>query len=133
MTDHPMTINAQGIEVVSTSDGDWAAYLAEGRDQLTRAEAAHAETRHQLDMAKSEGLHALASVEFDPEVLAGARRLHNKEPAGRSVEEIINLHIITIREKYLEQFESNAAPVTKHKVGENEAAFNKLVQGGSDG
>lgn len=126
MTDHPMTINAAGIEVVDTSDGAWATYLAEGRDQLTRAEAAHAETRHQLAMAKAEGLNAINTIQYDPEVLADARVIHNQHPAEPSVEAIIERVVIPIRESYLARFESTT-PVARHKIGLNEEAFLKLV------
>lgn len=95
--------------------------------------AAHAETRHQLDMEKVAGLAAINSTQYDPEVLAGARRIHNQNPAGPTVAEIIELQVIPIREKYLEQFNSEApAPAAPTKAGANEMAFNKLI-GEDDG
>lgn len=130
MTDYPKIINGQGVEVVDTSDGAWATYRAEGREQLAQAQAEGAEVRHKLDMLKAEGLHALNSVRFDPEVLADARVQHNQDPAGPSVEAIIETHVVPIRARYLAQFDSAAAPVAR-KVGEHEMAFLKLI-GGSD-
>ena len=43
INDYPKTINAQGIEVVDTSDAAWSTYIAEGRAQLALAEAEGAE------------------------------------------------------------------------------------------
>lgn len=133
MSDYPRTINAKGVEVIDTSDGAWAAYVAEGRDQLTRAEAAGAETRHQLDLLKAAGLNALAHVRLDPEVVAAARVLHNQEPAGPSVDAIIEAVVIPIREKYVAAFDADAAPAAPHKPGANEQAFDRLMGGGDAG
>lgn len=126
MTDYPMTVNAQGVEIVDSSDAAWATYRAEGRDQLARAEAAHAENRHQLEMAKAEGLNAIDSVRFDAEILADARRMHNQDPSGPSVDEIIEKQVIPIREKYLAWFNSSA-PAAPKKVGANLAVFERLI------
>lgn len=131
INDYPKTINAQGVEVVDTSDGAWATYRAEGRDQLTRAEAGAAQTAHEIAMVKAEGLNALNTVQYDPDVLAGARVLYNEAPSGPSVAAIIERVVIPIREKYLEDF-NTVEPVTTHKVGEHEAAFNRIVQGGNN-
>jgi hypothetical protein len=128
MTDYPKTINAAGIEVVDTSDGAWNTYLAEGRDQLTRAEAAQAEVRHELAMAKAAGLAALSTVQFDPEVATAARQIHNQDPSGPSSAAIVERVIIPLREAYLARFESKA-PVATHRAGPNEEAFNKLLGG----
>ena len=79
-------------------------------------------------MIKAAGVHDINSIRYDPEVLAGARALHEQDPSGPTVEEIIEKSVIPIREKYLAQFESNT-PVTVHRVGLNEGAFLKLLGG----
>ena len=99
--------------------GDWE---RKGAELL----AAHAESTHRLAMAKAEGLNAINSVQFDPEILEGARVQHNRDPSGPSVDDIIERVIIPIREKYLAQFDS-PAPVSQSRVGEHEAKFNKLT------
>ena len=128
MTGHPMKLDERGVEVVDTSDAAWAIYRAEGEAQLAKSEAALAESTHQLDMIRAAGIAAINSVRDDPQVLADARVLHNQDPAGPSVDAIIEMAVIPIREKYLAQFSSDA-PVTVHKIGLNEAAFLKLLGG----
>lgn len=130
MSDYPMTVDSQGRPIVDSSDAAWATYVAEGRAQLAKAEADQAETRHQLEMAKSAGLHALGTVQYDPDVLADARVLHNQNPAGASVAELIERVVIPIRERFLADFDSPNAPTTPKKVGANETAFNLLIGGG---
>jgi len=110
---------------LNLTDGAWE---RRGAELL----AAHAKTTHEIEMARSEGLHAINSVQYDSEVAAEARVIHNQEPSGPSVSAIIERVIIPIREKYLARF-NTAAPVTApHKAGPNEMAFNKLT-GGNNG
>lgn len=110
---------------LNLSDGEWERHGAELR-------AAHAESTHQLDLLKSAGLHDLAQLRHDPEIVEAARVLHNQAPSGPSVNDLIEAVVIPIREKYLETFKPNAAPVAARKAGPNLSAFNKLV-GGSNG
>lgn len=102
-------------------DGEWERKGAELR-------AAHAQTTHEIEMIKAEGLHALNSVRFDPDLLEQARALHNANPAGPSVDELIEIHVVPIRERYLAEFDS-PAPRAPRRVGEHLAAFNKLIGG----
>lgn len=132
MSNYPTTTNAQGVEIVDTSDAAWATYIAEGRDQLAKSEAECAEARHQMEMAKAAGLSELAQVRHDPDVVAAARVLHNADPAGPSVDELIEAVMIPIREKYVAAFSDNAAPTARHVPGENEQAFNRLMGGDDD-
>lgn len=106
------------------TDGEWERKGAE-------LKAAHAQNVHELEMLKAAGLNAINSTQYDPEVLAGARVIHNQNPAGPSVAELIERQVIPIREKYLAQFDSDA-PAAPKKVGANEMAFNKLI-GENDG
>ncbi len=131
MTEYPMTVNAQGVEIVDCSDGAWATYLAEGRDQLTRAEAAHAETTHQLDMSKAAGLHEVNNLRFDPAVIALANhiRIESPHPDKPGLDDIIEGIVAPYREEYLAGFDDTPAPVTTHRVGRNESAFLKLLGG----
>ena len=89
--------------------------------------AAHAQTKHELEMAKAEGLNAINTIRYDNEILAAARDIHKQDPAGPSVDAIIERVVIPIREAYLARFESNTAPVHEHRAGPNEEAFNKLL------
>ena len=113
------------LTALDMEDGAWERHGAE-------LLAAHSETAHKLDMVKSEGLHDIDSIRYDPDVLADARRLHNQDPAGPSVHAIIERGVIPIREVYLARFESQTPVTAPHKAGPNEMAFNKLV-GGNDG
>lgn len=110
---------------LNLEDGEWERKGAELR-------AAHAQTAHELEMVKAEGLNAINSVQYDSEVAAEARVIHNQSPSGPSVSAIIERVIIPIREKFLATFETQTPVTAPHKAGPNEMAFNKLV-GGNDG
>ena len=109
---------------LNLDDGNWE---RKGAQLL----ASHAQSSHEIAMVRAEGLNAINSVQFDSEVAAEARAIHNQAPSGPSVDAIIELVVIPIREAYLARFESQT-PVAAHKAGEHEAAFNKLV-GGNNG
>ena len=105
---------------LNLEDGEWERKGAELR-------AAHAQTAHELEMVKAEGLNAINSVQYDSEVAAEARVIHNQSPSGPSVSAIIERVIIPIREKFLATFETQTPVTAPHKAGPNEKAFNKLV------
>ena len=109
----------QELADLNMTDGEWERHGAELR-------AALAQSTHELEMAKQAGLHEINSLRNDYEIRSGARKLHNQNPSGPSVDAIIELQILPIREKYLAQFDSTA-PAAAKKVGANEEAFNRLI------
>ena len=113
------------LAMLNLTDGEFERQYAEARESL-------AQSTHELEVIRNEGLHSLNSVRFDTDIRAAARVEHNKDPAGPSVDEIIEAVVVPIREAYLASYESKA-PVAAPRAGPNELAFNKLVQGGSDG
>ena len=133
MTGYPMTRNAQGIEIVDTSDAAWALYLTEARVNLVRAQAAHAETTHELAMVRANGLHEVNNLRFEPAVVALANHIRVESPHGekQGLDAIIEGIVAPYREEYLAGFES-PVPLTTRRAGPNEAAFNQLVGGGSN-
>ena len=133
MTDYPKTINADGVEIVDTSDAAWATYVAEGRINLMQAQARLAEAQHARAMLRQEIVHEYDSMRHDPDLLAAARALKNFDPAGPSVDEIIERSLAPAREAALADFDAlggTAAP-SGHKPGATEAAFLNKLNGGS--
>ena len=113
----------QELADLDMDDGEWARKGAE-------LYAAHAQTTHELEMAKAEGLHEVNNLRFDPTVIALANhiRVESPHPDKPGLDDIIEGIVAPYREQYLASFETKP-PVTPHKVGLNEEAFHKLVGG----
>ena len=104
-------------------DGEWARKGAELR-------AAHAQSSHELEMLKANGLHEVNNLRFDESVIALANHIRIESPRGDKpgLDDIIEGIVAPYREKYLASFETGA-PVAKHRAGVNEEAFNRLIGG----
>ena len=116
----------QELADLDMDDGEWQRKGAE-------LHAAHAQSSHELEMLKANGVHEINNLRFDESVIALANHIrvaapHDDKPG---LDDIIENIVAPYRDQYLASFESQA-PVTRHRVGLNEAAFNKLLGGGDE-
>ena len=102
------------------TDGEFEKHGAELR-------AAHAETRHELDMLKTQGVHEINNLRFEPEVIEHAKLVQARHrDAGYKFDDIVEGIIAPAREEFLAKF-GTRPPAARHRIGLNEAAFNKLL------
>ena len=108
------------LRYLDMTDGEFERHGAELR-------AAHAQTTHELEMLKAEGLHEINNLRFAEEIIAQAKLIQSQNSeAHYKFPDIIEGIVAPHREAYLASFESKA-PVAKHRIGINEAAFNTLL------
>lgn len=113
----------QELADLDMTDGEWERKGAE-------IKAAHAQSVHDLEMAKAAGLHEVNNLRFAPEVVALANYTRGEQLPDdkQGLDEIIEDIIEPYRVEYLASFDA-PTPVTIHKIGLNESAFLKLLGG----